>query len=45
VVRLLIAIAVGLVIGVAAAFTMSSALAGAANGNPSNASIYQYGSR
>jgi hypothetical protein len=45
VIQLIVAIAVGLLIGVAAGFTMSNALAGAANGTPSNSSIYQYGNR
>ena len=44
-VRLLIAIAVGVVLAVGATFLVSSALAGVANGTPSNASLYQYGTR
>jgi hypothetical protein len=44
-VRLLIVIAVGVVLGVGATFVVSSALAGVANGTPSNASVYQYGTR
>jgi hypothetical protein len=43
--RLLIAIAVGVVLAVGAAVLVSNALAGVANGTPSNASIYQYGTR
>jgi hypothetical protein len=44
-VRLLIVIAVGVVLGVGATFVVSSALAGVANGTASNASLYQYGTR
>lgn len=44
-VRLLIVIAVGVVLGVGATFVVSSALAGVANGTPTNASLYQYGTR
>jgi hypothetical protein len=44
-VRLLIVIAVGVVLGVGATFLVSSALAGVANGTPSNASLYQYETR
>ena len=44
-VRLLIVIAVGVVLGVGATFLVSSALAGVANGTPSHASRYQYGTR
>jgi hypothetical protein len=43
--RLLIAIAVGVVLAVGAAVLVTNALAGVANGTPSNASIYQYGTR
>ena len=43
--RLLIVIAVGIVLAVGASVLVSNALAGVANGTPSNASIYQYGSR
>jgi hypothetical protein len=43
--RLLIVIVVGVVLAVAAAAAASYALAGLANGTPSKASIYQYGSR
>jgi hypothetical protein len=45
VVRLLIAIAVGVVLAVGAAALASSALTGVANGTPSKASLYQYGTR
>jgi hypothetical protein len=45
VVRLLIVIAVGVVLGVGAALVVSNALGGVANGTPSNASLYQYGTR
>lgn len=44
-VRLLIVIAVGVVLAVGAAALASSALAGLANGTPSKASIYNYGTR
>ncbi len=44
-VRLLIAVAVGVVLAVGAAFLVSDALASVANGTPSNASLYQYGKR
>ena len=43
--RLLIAVIVGVMLAVGAAFLVSDALAGVANGTPSNASLYQYGSR
>ena len=43
--RLLIAIAVGVVLAIGAAALATSALAGVANGTPSNASLYQYGTR
>jgi hypothetical protein len=43
--RLLIAIVVGVVIAVGAAVLASNALTGLANGTPSTASLYQYGSR
>ena len=43
--RLLIAVAVGVVLAAVAAFLASNALAGVANGTPSKASLYQYGSR
>ncbi len=43
--RLLIAVVVGVVLAVGAAFLASDALAGVANGAPSNASLYQYGTR
>lgn len=44
-VRLLIAIVVGVVVAVGATFLVTNALAGVANGTPSNASLYQYGTR
>ena len=43
--RLLIAVIVGVMLAVGAAFLVSDALAGVANGTPSNASLYQYGTR
>jgi hypothetical protein len=43
--RLLIVIAVGVVVAVGAAFLATHALTGLANGTPSQASLYQYGSR
>jgi hypothetical protein len=43
--RLLIAIVVGVVLAVGAAFLTANALTGLANGTPSTASLYQYGSR
>jgi hypothetical protein len=45
VVRLLIAIVVGVVVAVGATVLVTNALAGVSNGTPSNASIYQYGTR
>jgi len=44
-IRLIIAIAVGAVIAVGGVFAVESALNSAANGTPSNASLYQYGNR
>ena len=43
--RLLIVLTVGVVLGVGAAFLVGSALTGVANGTPSSASLYQYGTR
>ena len=43
--RLLIAIVVGVVLAVGAAVLAGNALTGLANGTPSTASLYQYGSR
>jgi hypothetical protein len=43
--RLLIAVAIGVVVGILAAFLATNALASVANGTPSNASLYQYGNR
>jgi hypothetical protein len=45
VIRLFIAIAVGVVVAVGATVLVSNALASVANGTASNASIYQYGNR
>lgn len=44
-VRLLIAIVVGVVVAVGATVLVTNALAGVANGTSSNGSIYQYGTR
>lgn len=44
-VRLLIAVAVGIVIAVGATVALTSALANVSNGTPSPGSIYQYGTR
>jgi hypothetical protein len=43
--RLLIAIAVGVLLGVGAATLAVSALSGLSDGNPSNATLYVYGNR
>ena len=43
--RLLIVIVVGVVLAVGASVLATNALAGLANGTPSKASLYQYGSR
>ena len=43
--RLLIVVVLGIVLGVGAAFLVGHALTGVANGTPSNASLYQYGTR
>ena len=43
--RLLIAIAVGVLIGLGAVALASNALTGLANGTPSNATLYVYGNR
>jgi hypothetical protein len=43
--RLLIVIVVGIALGVGAAFLVTNSLTGVANGTPSNASLYQYGTR
>ena len=43
--RLIIAVVVGLVIAVGAVVIAENVLSHAANGTPSNASLYQYGSR
>jgi hypothetical protein len=44
-VRLLIAVAVGVVLALGATVLGTRALAGVANGTPSSASLYQYGNR
>jgi hypothetical protein len=44
-VRLLIAVAVGIVLALGATVLGTKALAGVANGTPSSASLYQYGNR
>lgn len=44
-VRLLVAIAIGLVLAIGATMITSEVLTGLGNGQPSNASLYQYGSR
>ncbi len=43
--RLIIAIVVGIVIAVGAVAVVENVLNSASNGTPSNASIYQYGTR
>jgi hypothetical protein len=45
VIRLLIVIAAGVVLGVVGAIVVGQTLAAVANGTPSNASLYQYGTR
>jgi hypothetical protein len=44
-IRLIIAIAVGAVIAVGGVVIITNVLNSAANGSPSNASLYQYGNR
>lgn len=44
-IRLIIAIAIGAVIAVGGVFGVENILTGAANGTPSNHSLYQYGDR
>jgi hypothetical protein len=44
-IRLLIAVAVGIVLALGATVLGTRALAGVANGTPSSASLYQYGNR
>jgi hypothetical protein len=44
-VRLLIAVAVGIGLALGATVLGTRALAGVANGTPSSASLYQYGNR
>jgi K+-transporting ATPase c subunit len=43
--RLIIAIVVGIVIAVGAVAVAENVLSSASNGSPTNASLYQYGSR
>jgi hypothetical protein len=43
--RLLIVLAVGIVVGLGAVFLVTNVLSSAANGTPSNAVLYQYGTR
>jgi hypothetical protein len=43
--RLILAVVVGLVIAVGAVALVENVLSSAANGTPSNASLYQYGNR
>jgi hypothetical protein len=43
--RLIIAVVTGLVVGVVAVVLVTNALADAANGTPSNATLYVYGNR
>jgi hypothetical protein len=43
--RLIVAVIVGIVIAVGAVALVENVLAGASNGSPTNASLYQYGSR
>jgi hypothetical protein len=45
VIRLILSIAVGIAIAAGGAFAVESLLNSAATGTPSNATIYQYGSR
>ena len=44
-IRLIVAIAVGLVVAIGGVAIAENVLNSAANGTPSNASIYQYGNR
>jgi len=43
--RLIIAVVTGLVVGVVAVVLVTNALSSAANGTPSNATLYVYGNR
>jgi hypothetical protein len=43
--RLLIAVAIGVLLGLGAAVLAGNALSGIANGTPSNATLYVYGTR
>jgi hypothetical protein len=44
-IRLIIAIAIGAVVAVGGVFTVENVLNSAANGTPSQSTIYQYGNR
>jgi hypothetical protein len=43
--RLVVVIIAGVMLAVGATFLLTGALAGVANGTPSNGSLYQYGNR
>jgi hypothetical protein len=43
--RLVVVIIAGVMLAVGATFLLTGALAGVANGSPSNGSLYQYGNR
>jgi hypothetical protein len=43
--RLLIALVIGAILALGATFITSSALLGVANGQPSNSTLYNYGTR
>ncbi len=43
--RLIVAVVAGLVIAIGAVAIVQNVLSSASNGTPSNASLYQYGSR
>jgi hypothetical protein len=45
VIRLIIAVVAGLVIAVVAVVVVQDVLSGAANGTPTNATLYAYGTR
>jgi hypothetical protein len=45
VVRLIIAVVVGLLLAIGGTFLVQSVLASSINGTPSNATLYNYGSR
>lgn len=44
-IRLIIAVVAGLAVGVVAIVLVTNALSSAANGTPSNATLYAYGNR